>query len=437
MSYSNQKTNWLYRFFYRCMCAAFWTAYSRREYVGREQLPTDGVIVFGPNHSNALMDALALLVVYQPPIVFVARADIFRQRWHRFFLKFFKIMPIMRKRDGRENLSKNAAIMHQSVEVLHAGIPFCIMPEGTHRMQHGQLPLVKGIFRIALQACELIKDKPVYIVPFGIEYGSYVRYRSSLLTEMGEPINVSEYVAAHADMEPSEQMVQLRRMLTERLSKVHLTIPDDGYEPLYECCQIAGEPLRERASLPATLLERRCANQRIADTLYRLWQDGNAAVDVLLQRAAKFAVERKRLHVSANSFNVGNRFQTFILRVLFLVCALPYAAFAAVAALPVWGTSELVCAMFLHDKAFYNSFRFVLTLFIQPLAVVALAIVGFVNWSWWIALFVVLLQVPTPIFVHIYAKQARLAWSDWQLLRHTSLLQRLDTLRADILRYCA
>ena len=55
-------------------------AYSRFVQIGRENIPQDGAIIFAPNHTNTLMDALVVLNMDRNPKVFVARADVFKNR---------------------------------------------------------------------------------------------------------------------------------------------------------------------------------------------------------------------------------------------------------------------------------------------------------------------------------------------------------------------
>ncbi|MBR5185485.1 MAG: 1-acyl-sn-glycerol-3-phosphate acyltransferase, partial [Akkermansia sp.] len=149
-------------------------------HVGKENIPQDGAIIFAPNHTNALMDALVMLCVDRRPKVYVARADIFRNRKLARLLTFLKIMPIMRQRDGFQAVKKNQDTINKAVDVLKDRIPFCIFPEGTHQAKYSSLPLSKGIFRIAFQAHELMPDVPLYIVPVGLRYGDFFRYRSTV-----------------------------------------------------------------------------------------------------------------------------------------------------------------------------------------------------------------------------------------------------------------
>ena len=177
-------------------------SYGKREYYGIEKLPSDGALIFAPNHTNALMDAMAVLDLDNRPKVFVARADIFKKPLLARIFYFLRIMPINRIRDGRSALKDNDQIIKNSAEVLKHNVPFVILPEGTHRPMHSLLPLGKGIFRIALLANEEIAgEKPVYIIPMGLEYGNFFRYRTSLLHQIGDPINVTPYVPAHPDIE--------------------------------------------------------------------------------------------------------------------------------------------------------------------------------------------------------------------------------------------
>ncbi|HQP80729.1 MAG TPA: 1-acyl-sn-glycerol-3-phosphate acyltransferase, partial [Paludibacteraceae bacterium] len=86
--------------------SCFPLAYHKVEYAGLERIPTDGAVIFAPNHTNALMDALSVSKVSKPPIVYVARADIFRKPLIAKFLNLLKIMPIVRIRDGVSNLKR-------------------------------------------------------------------------------------------------------------------------------------------------------------------------------------------------------------------------------------------------------------------------------------------------------------------------------------------
>ena len=141
-----------YRFLLPMVNWMFRRSYRHIKYIGKENIPTDGAVIFAPNHTNALQDAMAILSINTERKVFVARADIFRNKKIAKILSWLKIMPIRRMRDGASEVLQNDETENRAIETLRTGVPFCILPEGTHRTKHSLLPLGKGIFRISIRA---------------------------------------------------------------------------------------------------------------------------------------------------------------------------------------------------------------------------------------------------------------------------------------------
>lgn len=194
---------------------------------GRENIPTDGSVIFAPNHSNTIMDALVMLQARKGPTVFGARADLFETMGP--MLRFFKILPMVRKRDGIRNVVKNIDTMEQIYDTLDNKVPFCMFCEGTHRPKHSLLPVTKGIARIAFGANEKEERRPVYIVPVGIDYGDYFRFRDTCRMKFGEPVNITEFLKKAEDdgLNESETYAHLRSDLYKRISSLITFIDDD------------------------------------------------------------------------------------------------------------------------------------------------------------------------------------------------------------------
>ena len=208
----------------------FRRSYREFHYIGKENIPTDGAIIFAPNHTNALCDAMCILGIDRRQKVFVARADIFKDPKRARILTWLKIMPINRVRDGLDEVRHNDETINKAVDTLRDGVPFCILPEGTHRPMHSLLPLNKGIFRIALQANETFgAEKPIYIVPVGLEYGDYYHLWDSVTVNIGKPINVTNFCRQHAELTYPQQMMALREELTLRIRELILWVPDDEH----------------------------------------------------------------------------------------------------------------------------------------------------------------------------------------------------------------
>ncbi len=204
-------------------------SYRHCRYIGLEHIPSDGSVIFAPNHQNGLMDALAVLAIDAQPKVFVARADIFKNPKTARILHWLKIMPINRVRDGLDMVRKNDETMDRAVEVLNAGVPFCILPEGTHRRKHALLPLQKGLFHIALKAAAAPEnERPLYIVPIGLDYSDWYHYWGDLTVRIGRPIDVRAYIASRRDLTEPQLINAMREELTERMQGLFPCVPDDA-----------------------------------------------------------------------------------------------------------------------------------------------------------------------------------------------------------------
>lgn len=219
-------------------------SYLRLEVVGKENLPTDGAIILAPNHCNTLMDALVVVQADRGPTLFAVRADIFKNPKLTSLFHFIKMVPLSRERDGLQEVARNYEVFDEIVESLEHGLPFCIFSEGTHRAKRSLLPLKKGIFRIATKATQKI-DKPVYIVPVGLEYEDYYRYMRPARMSYGPAINVTEYLENHPDASEGEVFAALSISLHDRISTMITYFPDDeNYDKAFARWQKKHAPRR-------------------------------------------------------------------------------------------------------------------------------------------------------------------------------------------------
>ena len=399
--------------------------------VGEENIPKDGAIIFAPNHTNTLMDALVVLSYNCQPKVFVARADIFRNRKLAQIFTFLKIMPIMRQRDGISAVKKNQEIIDKAVDVLKDRIPFCIFPEGTHQAKYSSLPLSKGIFRIAYQAHDLMPDVPLYIVPVGIKYGDFFRFRSTIRMEFGKPINVGEFIAENAHMTPQEQTNVLKDLLTERLHSTIFHIPnDEDYAATYEVCNAVESFEMEKLSHSGkhTLEVQHEANKQALKRIEALKESNPEKAQKLLELGKEASKLRKKKGIDAESASVKKPLISRMLRVLLTLITLPYTLPVSILASPVGLLCQFIFTK-LKDPAFRNSVRFVVNLVVWPLFVLIYAIILLCLLPWQSALFATLLVLPAPFVAHEVWKTTRLVVSDIKLLREKKLRKIYSKIR--------
>ena len=410
-------------------------SYRNVRYVGTENIPQNGAVIYAPNHTNALMDALVILAMDRKPKVFVARADIFKNKTLAKIFHFLKILPIMRMRDGIDEVRKNDETINKAVDVLRDRVPFCIFPEGTHQAKFSSLPLSKGIFRIAFQAQELMPDMPLWIVPVGIRYGSFFRFRSTVRVQIGDPINVRDFMEEHVDYPQQVQINLAKDMLTERMKQSIFYIPDDeNYSAMYEICAAT-------AVKQARTVKMACENANLheLDVFFKannntVWQVRELRerdpekVERLLKVAQEAGELRRSKNISLSSVAIKYPFWSRVLKLLFVLVALPYCLPASILTLPI----KALCGYLftkMKDLAFRNSVRFILNLLLWPVLMIIYSIIAFVVLPWQWALLVIVALVPAPVVAHETWRLIRLGASDVKLLLDSELRAKYREIR--------
>lgn len=430
-----QDYDWLYSTLRYYVDLVLKLSYRNVRYVGTENIPQNGAIIYAPNHTNALMDALVILAMDRKAKVFVARADIFKNPTLAKLFRFLKILPIMRMRDGIDEVRRNDQTISQAVDVLRDQVPFCIFPEGTHQAKYSSLPLSKGIFRIAFQAQEMMTDMPLWIVPVGIRYGSFFRFRSTVRVQIGDPINVREFMEDHSDYPQQIQINLAKDMLTERMKSSILYIPDDeNYEAIYEICAAVSmrqsrtvKSYSENAHLHELDAHFKANNTTVWQVRHLQDSDPEKAAR-LLELGREASQIRRSKRISLSSVAIKYPFWSRVLKLLVLILLSPYCLTVSIFTLPI----KAVCGYLftkMKDYAFRNSVRYLVNLVLWPVLMIIYSIITYIVLPWQWALPVTLLLLPAPIVAHEMWRLARLAISDIKLLFDGNLRRKYREIR--------
>ena len=398
--------DWCTRRSYRCI-----------KVYGKENLPRDGSMLIAPNHTNTLMDALVMLQAYENPTVFGARADMFNKPVIAKIMYFIRILPMVRQRDGLRNVLKNHETFEIIVDTLENNVPFCMYPEGRHRPAHSLLPLGKGVMRTAVAANEKFgKEKPVYIVPVGIEYGDYFRYRSTCMITYGKPINVTEFIKG-LNVETDVQIMDpLRKELRQRMSELITYIPDDeNLAAKWSLTKILAVDFRS-----ANLQARMQNNQKTIEAIEKAMESHPEEMAVLLTNASKFDKDRKKAGVSIFSFRKKNSLLSSLGKGLLAILGLPYYLYSLVASLPMWVLATFLRSK-IRDKAFGNTVSFGVKLGLGAIWYPIVIALAFIFAPWQIATIISLLAIPSYNYFYDYTEFMRRIISDCRLISRKDL----------------
>jgi len=351
--------------------------------IGQENINPEHHLIFAPNHQNALMDALAVLFTQNGQMVFLARADIFKKKAVAAILYFLKILPVYRIRDGFSSLKANDEIFAKTIDVIKNKNGLVILPEGSHEGFRRLRQLKKGICRVAFQSDEAEDNKlKIKIIPIGIEYSHYIRYRQVLTVVYGKPIEVSDYHELYKTS-PERALVELKNRLSEEIKNlmVHIESEED-YVAIDELRSIINGKYSDDIKEPKlfrdrTLIEKLNNLREKDNQLYRKICTLSLGVK---EKASKLRIDYRTLEKKKHPliWLVAGMVVVLLASPVFLFGNIFNAIFMG---LPVWQTRKI------KDPQFVSSLRYGYSVILAILLLPVLLIVSlFLFSSWWIGL---------------------------------------------------
>lgn len=373
---------------------------------GRDNINFSVPTIFAPNHQNALMDAMAVIGTLERQLIFLARADIFKNKVVARILYFLKMLPVYRIRDGFENLKQNDDTFLDTLRVMEHRNGVVILPEGNHANFRKLRQLKKGICRIAFQTAEASGfTKEINIVPVGLEYSHYWRFRQVLTVVYGRPINVSEYYDSYRE-NPNRAIVELRDRLSADMKKVMVHIDNEqDYEAINELRSIINEKYSDSIRYPKLFRD-----QRLVARINELQASdpetySDICTDTLAVRDMATKLQLTYRHLRKKRHPIG----WLMLSSVFLVLTLPLFLLGVALNILIFRISYLQ-AIKSKDPAFISTARYGFFLgfsFIFGPLYLVLALI-FIK-PWWIAL-LIFLMIPVA---------GILAWNWFLLYRRT------------------
>lgn len=148
--------SWASRAFYqfaRFIVVAFCRIYMRQTVEGREHVPTTGPFVLAPVH-RSYVDTPIVASATRRRLRYMGKDTMWKKQPYRWILSALGGFPVTREHADREAL-------HRCIQVLEAGEPLVLFPEGERKSGPIVQPLKHGAAYVACKA-------NVPIVPVGI-----------------------------------------------------------------------------------------------------------------------------------------------------------------------------------------------------------------------------------------------------------------------------
>jgi glycerol-3-phosphate O-acyltransferase / dihydroxyacetone phosphate acyltransferase len=199
---------------------------------GAEHEPAKGPLIIVVNHPSTFMDPIVVGAVLKRRIHFLAKAEVFKSGFSKWFFPKLNMIPVYRAQDDPNLLHKNKETFAKCYEHLGKGGVILIFPEGISLTERKLRKIKTGAARIALGAEELHGFKlGVKILSIGLNYSNPHKFQSDLLIDIEPPINVSDYREKYLQNE-REAANELTEEIRIRLERQIIAIEDDHTEKI-------------------------------------------------------------------------------------------------------------------------------------------------------------------------------------------------------------
>jgi 1-acyl-sn-glycerol-3-phosphate acyltransferase len=396
-----RKGSFRQRFVHAVISVALRLFFRRIETSHAHLVPPEGALLFVLNHPNGLIDAGLVFAALPRRISFLAKSTLFRLPLIASLLRNVEALPLYRRADEGEDVSRNLRTFEACRRLLRRGRCIALFPEGVSHNAPKLMPVKTGAARIALGAISATDAKAqpgdtidLKIVPVGLYYTSKTSFRSEALLRFGPPLDVRPIEPDEQGEPPREAVRELSARTEEALRGVTLNVETEGQLDVARKAERLISSLYEGLNVRLPLAERFDFLRRLASQLFaRLSAGADAGGEALGRRILRHEEELRRIgltpeNLSLSQHSRGYVLRHFLLRATVLLLLSPLIVVGALVHLPAY----LVCTLLarLYPKHGVDEIaptvKILAAILLMPLTWVVVSALAFYAWGWRAAL---------------------------------------------------
>jgi len=403
------------------------TFFRRIDVVGIDNIPVEGPVIFASNHPNALMDGFLLIAKCgRWPLHFMANAKLWDYHLLVPLLNTIGAVPVYRREEHDGDVDNQKAF-EKLYEVIESGNCMGIFPEGVSHVESQLIRLKTGAARIALSVSAR-GNANVKIVPCGLNYIHRHRFRSQVLIEFGEPIDIDEKWVREYEKSDQDTVRKLTETLATALTNVTLNAPDWRTFRFVQTARRLYKPATADLG-PGDYVE---LSRRFVDGYVQAIEDPKmmAFRDRVEDYQARLDMLDLKDHQLRQPITIGRAFRKILGRSLSMFALLPLAVPGALLHLPVGWIAATVGERFSYEMDDVATLKVFATILLLPLMYIAIAIFVGLNYGpWWSATAILALSFSFFASVRLIEAEVSLLVSMLSILRLTRLGSEIDDLR--------
>ena len=193
----------------------------------RDQIPEDLPTIYVANHPNSMIDAMIVGYAVGQRICFTAKSTLFSNKIAAMILRRIGMVPVFRRHDDPNMMFKNEEVFSQLYEHLEKKDSFLIFPEGISEPERKIQPVKTGAARIAFGVEERNNfELGVQIIPVGLNYSEYRKFRSDVYCRFGRPISLITCREKY-EKDPAQAVRDLTHDIELNLKKLTTHVEED------------------------------------------------------------------------------------------------------------------------------------------------------------------------------------------------------------------
>ena len=401
--------------------------FRRIETVNADSVPNGTGVIFVLNHPNGLVDPALVFVALPRRISFLAKSTLFRMPVISFLLKTVEALPVYRRLDAGEDVSKNQETFQAAQDRLRRGGSIALFPEGVSHNSPKLLPMKTGAARIALGAVSVGEGLELRIVPVGLYYTSKTTFRSEALLHFGDSFPV-EPVSLEDGQPPRAAVKELTERIESALREVTLNAETEAE---LHTAAIA-ERIFATANEEGTLL-----GEKLEFKKRYVGEGGDPALERKLHefdsKLASFGIGPE--HLSLAKLDRGFVIRQAIFQAWALVMLLPLSVYGTILHFPAYQLCRLTAYLFSRHGAddIASTVKVLAGMVFFPLTWLIAAVVMYFLSGWELAL----ASIPFSFvagYIALYSWEEGTEMSGWGMAIWRFLTQKEKFLRLHVER---
>lgn len=188
---------------------------------GKALVPKSGALIVAPNHSSYL-DPPAIGCSLPRRITFMAKEELFKNRWFGWLIRSLGAFPIRRGSGDTESIRMALSILESQSAIL-------VFPEGTRNYGTQMMPINRGVELLAKRSNAWILPTAIVGTARKWPKGGKPRFWGRVTVRFGQPYRLADLPAGTdfgADLQ--DKIIELCRKEGYCLSAANDTTPKQG-----------------------------------------------------------------------------------------------------------------------------------------------------------------------------------------------------------------